>query len=207
MEIADAFGDDVTPEEFFLEYLPTLHDERLDLFDRYSDTTLRFCVRLTDRDEAYTVELRSDGSDARRGEMIDFPVVTIEGSTQHWETVKRYAERAFERLTDQLREHPPPHRIEQGFLDDLERYDGVVDIDLAGENEGSMRTRLILNDYDVPPGARTVTLNGSLDQVDRVVSGELHPTEATRSMQLSGDLSLAFDLGGLLLDHFPGLDE
>jgi hypothetical protein len=52
-----------------------------------------------------------------------------------------------------------------------------------------------------------VTLQGSLDQVDRVVSGEVHPTEATRSMRLSGDLSLAFDLGGLLLDHFPGLDE
>jgi hypothetical protein len=206
MEIADAFGDEVTPGEFFLEYLPTLHEERLDLFDRYSDTTVRFCVRLTDRDEAFTVELRSDGADARRGEMIDFPMVTIEGSTEYWDTVKEYAEAAFKRLTAQLRENPPPHRIDRAFLDDLERYDGVVDIDLSADGD-AMRTRIILNDYDVPPGARSVTLNGSLDQVERVVSGEVHPTEATRSMQLSGDMSLAFDLGGLLLEHFPGLDD
>lgn len=208
MDFAEAFGSDVTPRDFFVEKLPALHESRRDQFALYCETTLRISVKLEDLGEQYTVELMPDGARAREGDMIDFPVVTIEGTSEHWETVKEHAREIFEHLEGLLEKKPPRNKITRDFLDDLERYDAVVNVELDSEDfDDLFQARLILNDYEPPPGAREVTVRGSADLMWQVLEGEKSASEASNALELSDDLGLAFNLGGLIMNHFPELDD
>jgi HSP20 family molecular chaperone IbpA len=207
MEYDEAVRADVTPEEFFLEKLPALHRERLDNFERFCETTLRFSIRLRDVDEQFSVELRPDGARAREGEFIDFPVATIEGSTGPWKSVKRYLKRAFEEGERALEQQPPSDRIDDEFLAEFERFDGVVEVTLEfpGLNEPA-EFRIVLNDYQAPPDAPTLRAEVGTESLEGLLEGRCTAEEAVQSAELSGDMSLAFELSGVVLRHFPGLE-
>jgi len=208
MDIADAFEGDVSPETFFLERLPELHGSRLELFDQYSETTLRFCIHLTDVDRRFCIELSGDGCRAIEGEFIEFPVATLQGKRSDWEAVRDRAETLFEKGRQALHERPPSNKITREFLDDFERYDGVVDVELGLEpGRDPVEMRLIFNDYDAVPGAPELGVDLSADLIERVLDGEIEPDEARESVGVSKDVGFAFELSGLLLNHFPELDS
>lgn len=207
MDFDEAFGPEVTHEEFFLEKLPALHEDKLDLFATYCETTLRFCVRLEDIGQTFSVELAPDGARAIEGEFIDFPIVTLEGETGNWELVKEHARRLFQKGEEALKRRPPTRKITRSFLDDLERFDGVIHLGINGESiDNPVEVRAILNDYQAPPRAREVEVTLSVDLVDQVAEGEKGASEAADALSLSRDVTLAFDLGGLVMNHFPELE-
>lgn len=206
MEPEDAFGEDVTPREFFLEKLPALHRSRLEIFELYSNEPLRFSVLLTDRGERYSIELGPEDARAREGEFIEFPVATIEATTEHWELVKRRARVLVEEAEEQLRRDPPHDRIDAEFLDALERYDGTIGLTVLFDEVGEqLEAKIVLNDYEEVPGARRVDVDVPLSLAQSVVRNEMPAEEAARSLDLGRDLSLAFDLSGLAIEHFPAL--
>lgn len=207
MDIADAFADDVSPETFFLERLPTLHEDRLELFGRYSETTLRFCFHLTDVDRRFCLELTPDGARAIEGEFIEFPTVTLEGTEANWPLVREHARRLFEKGKDALLERPPPRRIDRDFVDDFERFDGVIDVELTfEERDEPVQMRVILNDYQPVPDCRQLEIGLSIDLLDAILDRRVEPDEARDALSLSGDVGLAFDLSGMMMDHFPELE-
>ena len=207
MDIADAFAGDVSPETFFLERLPNLHEDRLELFGRYSETTLRFCFRMTDTGRTYCLELTPDSARAIEGEFIEFPTVTLEGKEANWPVVRDHARRLFEKGKDALMNRPPPRKIGRDFVDDFERFDGIVDVAIDfPERDDPVEMRLILNDYDPVADARCLEIGLSIDVLDGVLDGRVDADEARNAMSLSGDVGLAFDLGGMMLDHFPEID-
>lgn len=208
MEIADAFEGDVAPETFFLERLPELHEERLELFEKYSEATLRFCIHLTDVDRRFSVELSGDGCRAIEGEFIEFPVVTLQGKRSDWEVVRDRAETLFEKGRRALHERPPSDRITREFLDDFERYDGVVDVELEIEDgREPVEMRLVLNDYDPVPGASELRVELSVELMAQLLDGDIAPDQARESVGISKDVGFAFELSGLILNHFPELDS
>lgn len=208
MDFDDAFGSDVSPREFFEEKLRDLFESRLDRFDRLSDTPIRASVHLTDLDQRYSFEFDSEGLRSTEGEFIDFPVVTVEGSSEQWETVREHTRELLERIEARTRHRTPDNRITRRFLDELERHDGVFTLEIATEERDEpVVIQLILNDYQAPPRAREVEMSCSADLLYDVANGDRTPAEAARSASLSGDLSLAFDIGGLLMSHFPELDD
>lgn len=207
MDIADAFAGDVSPETFFLERLPDLHEDRLELFGRYSETTLRFSVYLTDVDRRFCLELNPDGARAREGEFIDFPTVTLEGTEANWPLVRDHARRLFEKGKNALKDRPPSDRIDREFVDDFERFDGVIDVNLAfEERDEPVEMRVILNDYQPVPDARQIEIGLSVDLLDAVLDGRVDADEARDAVSLSGDVGLAFDLSGMMMEHFPELE-
>lgn len=206
MEYEEAFGDDVEPREFYLEKLPDLHRDRLDVFRTYAEEPLRFSIRLTDVDEQYSIEFTPDGARAREGEFIDFPVATFETTTDCWDLVKAHTPGLARRAEERLRADPPDARIDRAFLDDLERHDGVLDVSLHFEEAGrTLDATVILNDYEPPPGARRVEVDFPLSLVESLVDGRIPAEEAARSADIAADLGLAFDLAGLAAEHFPEL--
>ncbi len=208
MEFDDALADDVSPTEFFEETLPELFEARLDRFEQYSDIPILISIHLTDRDQRYSFEFNADGLRSTDGEFIDFPILTLEGTAEQWETVRRHTRELLGQLDERAAQHTPPNRITRDFLDDLERHDGVFELNIeANERDEPVSMRLVLNDYEAPPRAREVTLSTSSDVFYDVVEGRRSPAEAARNASLSGDMSLAFDIGGLLMSHFPELDR
>lgn len=208
MELDEAFGEDVTEADFLLENLPALHRDRLDVFEKYCETPLRFSIHLTDRGEQFSVELAPDGARARRGEFIDFPLVTLEGESGPWDVVQQHLERAFELGERTVRRHPPSRRIDGELIGELERFDGVFEVELAfPELDAPVEFRVILNDYVAPPDSRQLNVRIDASDVADVLDGRISPETAARSLEISGDMSLAFELSGLLLQHFPELED
>ncbi|MFB6351928.1 MAG: hypothetical protein ABEN55_11480 [Bradymonadaceae bacterium] len=207
MDIADAFAGEPSPETFFLERLPDLHEDRLELFGSYSETTLRFSIYMTDIDRRFCLELSPDGARAIEGEFIEFPTVTLEGTEENWPLVRDHARRLFEKGRRALNERPPASRVDREFTDDFERFDGVIDVELVfEERDEPVSMRLILNDYQPVPDARQIEVGLSVELLDEVLEGRIDPDEARESVTLSGDVGLAFDLSGLLMEHFPEIE-
>lgn len=208
MELSEAFGPEVGPEELFLDNLPAVHRARLDTFDLYSRVPLLFSVHLTDRDRRYSVELSSDGARATEGTFIDFPLVTLEGTTERWGEAKEHARALVESIDRRLEQSPPDDRLHRDFVDDFRQLDGVIEVGVREEPGGEPHLlRLILNDYDEPAyETRRVRATGSIERLYDVVEGRQEAAEAARSLDLEGDVGLAVDLGGLAMTHYPQLD-
>jgi len=208
MDIADAFAGNVSPETFFLERLPELHESRPELFERYAETTLRFSIYLTDVDRRFCIEFNPDGARAIEGEFIEFPTVTLEGTEANWPLVRDHARRLFEKGRDALMERPPSDRVDREFLEEFQRYDAVVDVEMAFEaRDEPVEMRLILNDYQPVPDCRHIEVGFSMGLLDAVLDGRVDPEEAREKVTLSGEVGLAFDLSGLALEHFPELEN
>lgn len=208
MEIAEAFRGDVSPETFFLERLPALHDHHLELFARYSEATLRFCIHLTDVQRRFSVELGPEGSRAIEGEFIDFPVLTLEGRRADWGLVREVAAGLFEKGACALRERPPDNRITREFLDDFEHYDGNLEVLVGFEQRTSpVEMRLVLNDYAPVRDAPELQVELSVELLTAVLEGRIEAEEAREAVELSKNVGFAFELSGLLLNHFPELES
>ncbi|MFB6262211.1 MAG: hypothetical protein ABEL76_01110, partial [Bradymonadaceae bacterium] len=180
-----------------------------DKFELYSRVPLRFSVYLTDVDRRFSVELTSDGARAVEGSFIDFPLVTLEGTTDRWDEAKGHAQALLEEIDHRLEQSPPDDQLHREFLDDFERLDGVIEVGvLEGEGDDEPHVlRLVLNNYEEPGyEPRSVRATGPIDRLYEVVEGDRSAAEAARSLDLEGDVGPALDLGGMVMSHYPQLD-
>ncbi|MGM0555631.1 MAG: hypothetical protein ACQEVA_04545 [Myxococcota bacterium] len=206
MEFEEALAPDVDVETFFLEKVAEVHRSRLEVFSRGVDTPIIVCVALEDIDERYTFEFRPDGIDVEHGEMIDFPVVTIIGKSIYWDTVRDHLREIAEIVQDRASDKHPPRKLTRDFLDKFERFDGIIELQLADEDlDERVLLKIVLNDYDAPSGARHVTIRAPFSLGLELARGDVHPSNLEQHVSASGDMGLAFDLTGFLNKEFPEL--
>lgn len=206
MKFEEALGPDVDLETFFLENVPAAHQARLETFARGVDTPLIVCVALEDTGERYTFEFRTDGIDVEEGEMIDFPTVTIIGQSTYWETVRDHLREMAVVIQDRAGDRHAPRKVDRDFLDKFERFDGVIELQLAADSEEErVPLRIVLNDYDAPPGARHLVIRAPFSLGLDLARGDVAPSDLDQHVSASGDMSLAFDLTGFLNKEFPQL--
>lgn len=211
MSIDDIRNRESSPSQFFERDVPDLHDELLDIFVHLSDAPVRFHIDFEALDAAYTVELSDEGARVIEGRMIDFPIVALRTEETAWEVVR---EHTFEllalgrQLFDERVDPESVSTLKRDHLDAFESFDGVIELSLkVPEVETTLDSEVVLNDYEVFGNPGRFQLRIDVDALYRVARGEASPAEVVRGGELGGDLSLAFDLGGFLLQQFPELSD
>jgi hypothetical protein len=208
MELEDALAPGVDLDTFFVEHVPALFEARRELFASTYDTAIIVSVYLSDTDARYTAEFRPDGCTVEKGEMIDFPQATLVGSSDYWESVKRHILKIAEPLERRAKQTGQPSKVTREFLDELERFDGEFVFEIAAADlDTPVPFRLILNDYDAPKGAPSVKIQASFDIGEQLARGDIKPGDLDGLVRVRGDMSLGLEVGGLLLKHFPELED
>jgi hypothetical protein len=187
--------------------LPEAHRDHLEDFQRLSNTDLVISFCLQPDDDFITLRLRSDGCDVEYMEMIDFPQATICLSEADWDYLRDGLLKLGRRLQ---KKEGVEKRLEQveittADLDALTRLDGVFEVVIGDLIDGEQITvELILNDYVSPPGASRCEVHV---QWDELLEAADHAGKGLSSiLNLEGDMSLAMEVGGLLLERFPQLE-
>ncbi len=197
------------PEAFFERDVPDIHRELRPYFSSMSDVPVRFHIDFRALDAAYTVELRSDGCRVEEGTMIDFPAVSLRTDVTEWELIRRHTFELLEigrELFEERVELGKVSTLDGEIVERFESFDGIIDLALSfPEIEKPLESELILNDYE--PFGEPVRFGLKLDveALYRIARGEASPAECVKGGELRGDLSLAFNLGGFLLQAFPEL--
>lgn len=205
MDFSEAFADDVTLEQFFEEILPRLHNDRIETFRELSEIPVIVSVYLRDTKQRWTVELRRDGLTVEADEMVDFPMVTIEGDSRYWDEVKRHARtilRAVDARRDEVREQL---QLTPELFADFERFDTVIDVEITEtEDNPSIALRLVLNNYEPVDGARSFCVALPLPTLLELARGEKDPKQVAKGLSIRGDAKAAVSLGGLFASRFEG---
>src|SRR5690606_12303319 len=127
MDLLEALADDVSLHEFFMDWAPKLFEARKEDFAASSDIDLILCFKFEDTGEIYTVELSENGLVVEDDEMIDFPALTLLGSSKYWARTKealRPIASALDARSSELRE---TYRLSEAFHEDWEKFDVVID--------------------------------------------------------------------------------
>lgn len=202
MDVQNALADDVTIHEFFTEWVPTLFEERREDFAASSDVDLILCFKFQDSGEVYSLELARDGVAVEDDEMIDFPFVTVLGWAKFWDVVKEKSRPLAEALEERRDEVRDSFRLSQAFYDDWEKFDVVIDVEITNEGAAEPVTfSIVLNDYDIPDGARRFGFSIPLSTLDDVATGRQDPVDAARALKITGDYRAAATLGGMIMSH------
>ncbi|MFU8805687.1 MAG: hypothetical protein ACNA8W_17875 [Bradymonadaceae bacterium] len=202
MQLSDAFAPDLSPDDVFLDRIPRLHEERRVQFRQFVDCPLIFSFRFTDTDRSYTVELDEDEARSEKGEMIDFPLATVEGRQADWEAVKFHLLELLEEADRRADEYVERVGINAKMIEQFERFDGVIDITFRGARlDHPIAMRVILNDYEPVDDARSFAVDIPIELLFSVVRGEVPPSEAAKSLRIKGEMGFALELGGFFLKH------
>lgn len=207
MKAEEAFAAGISPEEFFRQVIPQLHASRLERFGQFSSARILFSVLFTDTQKRYSCELGRSKARVRAGEMVDFPVVSLEGQEKHWEVVKSHLRVLLDEAERRADEYVGQVHLTQAILDEFERFDGVIEIRLTGMKPGAdgvsaLDFRVVLNDYEADNNARRLSLELPYGALEEVIGGGRSAAEVARGLTLRGDKMLAVELGGFFLKHF-----
>ncbi len=202
MDIVEALGDDVTLREFFMECVPELFEARREEFSRLFEFDVILCFKFQDSGEIYSIALRPDGAEVEDDEMIDFPLITLQGWAKFWDVVKREARPLARDLEERRHEVDDAPTLTQAFFDDWEKFDVVIDVEITGDDDAEpVQFSLILNDYEAPDRARKFGFTVELQTLAEVASGKRDPVEAAKGLKIRGDVGIAATLGGMILSH------
>ena len=207
MNAEEAFAAGISPEEFFLKVIPRLHESRLERFVEFSSASLIFSVLFTDTKKRYSCELGTKKARCSAGELVDFPVLSIEGKEKDWEEVKSHLRVLMSEADRRADAYVGHVHLTQAILDEFERFDGVIEIRLTGglggsSSASSMDFRVVLNDYEAVKGARTLSLEMPMASLEDVIMGNKTAAEVARGLVLRGDKLLGMNLEGFFLKHF-----
>jgi hypothetical protein len=204
MHLREIFAPGRTPEEVFVELIPRLHQARLHQFRQFVHTALIVCVRFTDTGRCYTVRLDGQGAEVEKGEMVDFPQVTIEGKEQDWERFKASVHDLVDEADRRADAYAGRVAVTRSMVKAFERFDGRIEVDLTGVGLASpISVTVVLNDYEADSDGAHFKVVLPLETVFFVVRGQVEPTAASRSLQIKGDMGFAVDLGGFFLKYMP----
>lgn len=208
MNAEEAFAAGISPEEFFLEVIPRLHESRLERFVQFSSAKLILSVFFSDTQKRYSCELGSKKARSRAGELVDFPVLSLEGQEKDWEVVKSHLRVLLDEADRRADAYVGHVHLTQAILDEFERFDGVIEIRLTGGLSGggsvdsALDFRVVLNDYEAGKGARTLSLEMPLASLEDVIVGRKTAAEVAKGLVLRGDKMFGVNLGGFFLKHF-----
>lgn len=197
MEWSEVLNPELTPEEIICEKVPALHSDRIEQFRRFSTTALIVSVHFEDADVRYTFEISPQGSRVEKGEMIDFPQVTLKGKASKWSRAIGLAARLVEPADRQIKQYEGRVEVSESLKAGFERFDGVLSVTVVDLPDGApLSFQAILNDYEAPPRSRKVELEVSWSTLEKLAHGEIAPVEAAKEVRLKGAIGLAMELGG-----------
>lgn len=194
----------ITVEKVFADVLPAVHDEQRDEYADYVEgMDIVIAVRLTDARKLWTVRFNADEIEIEDDELVDFPIVTIEGTQKQWPNLLPYLVEILTTLESRRKELKPKKRFDATLQAALERFDGVIDLCVTGDDPtDNLRFRLILNNYAEHTSFRRFSITIPRSVVFDVVEGRTPIESAARGLSVQGDVGLAVDLGGTILEHF-----
>lgn len=202
MDILDALADDVSIREFFVDWAPRLFAARRDDFAAASAVDLVLCFKFEDTDEVYTLEMSRGGLVVEDDEMIDFPALTVVGLAKNWPRVRERLRPLAEQLERRREQVRDSFRVTQAFVDDWEKFDLVIDIEVTdGSPGGGIKFSVVLNDYNAPKGARRFGFTVPLQALDAMAGGRQSPEQVARGLKITGDVRVAATFGGMILSH------
>lgn len=200
------FADDVTVETFLEEHLPVLHRERLERFGYMTRVPIIVSFVLEDTDDRFTIRLDQSGVKVERGEMIDFPLVTIVTRRSYWQEGKEH----FRQLLALMDANPDlasgrykDRALTQEVVDEFERFEGTIEVRLRGMKDREMRFEVILNDYEQSnPRAPRFAVSVPIERVYQLARNEISPAAVARDLQIEGQMKLPLALAGFATRHF-----
>jgi hypothetical protein len=203
---ADALAPGVTLEEFFMEHLERIHDTQKGEFHKVSAEPLVMSFDFPDTGERYTFALSSDGCEVEDDELADFPVATLIGTAGHWEAIKPdllELARALEKASGDHEQRYGGRAITRDILDEFERFDGTIVIEVTGGSAGEPVTfELALNDYVKHDDADFIKVKIDYGVALEMAAGTLEPRDARGKVKLSGKTSFGLELAGFFSAHF-----
>jgi hypothetical protein len=204
MEWKEFLDPELDPRELLCEKLPVLHEHRLEQFRRFSSTALIFSVEFVDTSERYTFELRTDGAQARSGELIDFPQATARGKRSDWPRAVSLVSTLVEPADRQIERYEGRVEVSRDIVESFERFDGVIEFDVVELPDGGpkMTFEVVLNDYEEPPRAPRAHVTLPWPLLVDLAHGAIDTVTAARSLRIKGSMGLALDLGGFFDQTF-----
>ena len=187
------FAEDVTVETFLEEHLPVLHRERLERFGHMTRVPIILSFLLEDTGDRFTVRLDSQGVEVERGEMIDFPLATIVTQRSYWQEGKDH----FRRLLALMDAYPAlaggryrELALTKAVVEEFERFEGLIEVQLRGMKDKEMRFGVVLNDYETDPAAPRFVVSVSIERVYQLARNEITPSDVARDLQIEGQMKL-----------------
>lgn len=198
--IEEALKPGVSREDVFMKYVPRAHALQQELFERASNVPVVVSFWLEDVDERYTFEFGPNGSEAERGEMVDFPQVTIAAKASDWEVIREKV-RELSLLLQEQRDalegrYGGQAPLTGAVLESFERFQGEIRVTVDG-----VQLRVILNDYVSSSGDPWFGMEVSTEALRGVIVGKVEPRELLRQVQIKGQMSFALELAGFLSKH------
>lgn len=194
----------ITVDKVFTDVLPIIHEEQRGEFADYiSGVDIVIAVRLTDARKMWTARFNADEIEIEDDELVDFPILTVEGTQKQWPALLPYLTDLLSTLESRRKELKPKKRFDSKLRAALERIDGIVDICITGDDPtDNLRFRLILNNYAEHDSFRRFSITIPRSVVFDVAEGRTPIEAAARGLSVQGDVGLAVDLGGTILEHF-----
>ncbi|MBA2663474.1 MAG: hypothetical protein H0U74_14395 [Bradymonadaceae bacterium] len=206
MLLEEAFAPGVSPDEFFMQMVPRLHQDRITQFRQFCGAAIIFSVVFTDTKTRYSCELGQAKAKVIKGELVDFPAVTIEGLQKNWDAVKSHLLALLEEADRQADAYSGKFRLTSRIVEEFSRFDGVIDVTITDAgNPATLALRFVLNDYAAVDDAPRFGIELPLSVIEDVVRAKRAPGEAAGGLKLSGDKGFAVKLGGFLLKQLDQL--
>lgn len=184
-------------EDVFMTYVPRAHALQQELFERASNVPVVVSFWFEDVDERYTFEFGPNGSEVERGEMVDFPQVTIVANASDWETIREKVKELALLLQDHRDalegRYGGQAPLSRSVLEAFERFHGEIRVTVDG-----VKLRVILNDYVSTPGDPWFGMEIGTDALKGVIQGQVEPREILKQVQIKGQMSFALELAGFL---------
>lgn len=193
---------DTTPEEFFTEILPALHQERgAEEFGDFSEVPLVVSFVLEGEGGGHwTVTFQEGDLEVEEGEGWDDPLLTLVSQMQDWPLTLARLAGWLERFEEMIDQNSDLYLREKD-LKPLQRIDGTIELiatDFQGpddEEPRDLRSVIYLNSYEQRTEDGFKIIVSALDY-QKMVDRELTPAKAFAEGQikLEGNVSLAMQL-------------
>lgn len=193
---------DVDVPTFFEKTARVVFEERREELDSYLECPVIICTRMMDTDRLWTSKVSTKRLVIEDEEMVDFPVITVEGREENWPLVREATAEILDLLDARREEYKGKGRWTQKIQEAFEAFDGTISVTLTDPSlSRPIGVRIILNNYE-DSGYKTFHVTVPLSTLYGVARGEIALETAAKGLKIGGDMSLALDLGGFFATHF-----
>lgn len=187
---------------FFKKTAKAVFDERHEDLKTYLECPVIVCTRMLDTDRLWTVKVSPKKLVIEGEEMVDFPVITVEGREENWPLVREATADILDLLDARRDEFKGKGRWTREIQEAFEAFDGTISVTLTDPSlPRAIPIRIILNNYE-DSGYKSFHVTVPLTTLYGVARGEIAIDAAAKGLKIGGDMSLAVDLAGFFATHF-----
>lgn len=205
--LKEALAPGVSLRDFFLNYVPKIHEIERAQFSKMSKVPLILSFYFEDVDERYTIELSPQGARVEDDELVDFPLITLLGHGRYWEASKPALlelglTMASNREALQAQVKRP---LERSLIEEFVRkFQGVIELKVSGVAgiPGALELSVVLNDYMPTSGSPSFCVSLDEPSVRALASGRVRAKELGDAIKVTGQVKLAMNLAGFMTTHF-----